>query len=252
MKAFTIKFPVFLPAIFFITGIVLLSCGEQSAAKTTVDLIDTSSTEVVIQDPAIDSLPAIEHTATTNQVNNNDIKIKDPVTITKTTTVKTPNSDPKAAPVTTTTTTTTTTVPTPVVIKEPVKPAPPVKPVTVEVPKPVIVNTPTPVQNDWPVPANYRSMKSPYAADQASLALGKTVYGTHCKSCHGTKGDGQGPKASSLDTEMRSFSSAAFKAQSIGEVFYKTIIGRKDMPKYEKKIADVEEKWAVVNYIRSF
>ncbi len=252
MKAFTIKFPVFLPAIFFIYGIVLLSCGEQSAARTTADVIDTSSTEVVIQDPAIESLPAIEHTATTNQVINNDIKIKDPVTITKTTTVKTPNSDPKAAPVTTTTTTTTTTVPTPVVITEPVKPAPPVKPVTVEVPKPVIVNTPTPVQNDWPVPANYRSMKSPYAADQASLALGKTVYGTHCKSCHGTKGDGQGPKASSLDTEMRSFSSAAFKAQSIGEVFYKTIIGRKDMPKYEKKIADVEEKWAVVNYIRSF
>ncbi len=252
MKTLTIKLPVFVLTIFFMTAIGGLSCGEQTAAKTTAEVNDTSKIELVILDPATDSIPVIEHTATTKQDMNNDIKINDPVTVTKTTTVKTPNSDPKAAPVTTTTTTTTTTVPTPVVVAEPVKLAPPVKPATVEVPKPVTVNTAAPVQNDWPVPANYRSMKSPYAADKASLALGKTVYGTHCKSCHGTKGDGQGPKSSSLDTEMRSFLIAGFKAQSVGEVFYKTIFGRKDMPKYDKKIPDEEERWAVVNYIRSF
>jgi mono/diheme cytochrome c family protein len=116
----------------------------------------------------------------------------------------------------------------------------------------VTVITPAPVQTDWPVPANYKTMKSPYAADNESIALGKTLYSTHCKSCHGAKGDGQGTKASSLDTEMKSFLSAGFKAQPIGEVFYKTIFGRKDMPKFGGKIPDAEERWAVINYIRSF
>ena len=232
MKAPAIKLPVFLLFILFLTGIGLLSCGEQSAAKTNADVIDTSNTEVVIQEPVTDSIAVIDHTANTQQDINKDIKLKDPVVVK--------------------TTTTTAPTPAPVVIAEPVKPATPVKPVTVEVPKPVTVTTTAPVQTDWPVPANYRNMKSPYAADNASIALGKTVYSTHCKSCHGTKGDGQGTKAASLDTEMKPFSSAGFKAQSIGEVFYKTMIGRKDMPKYEKKITDAEERWAVVNYIRSF
>jgi mono/diheme cytochrome c family protein len=253
MKALTIKFPVFVLILFFITGIALLSCGEQSAASTASEVIDTSKTEVVIQDPVMDSMPVIEQATTTQQDINKDIKVKDPVIVKTTTTVQPVSKDPKTAPVTITTTTTTTTspAPAPVVVTEPVKPAAPVKPAPVEVPKPVTVNTATPVQTDWPVPANYRSMKSPYAADNESIALGKTVYATHCKSCHGTKGDGQGIKAASLDTEMRSFLTAGFKAQAIGDVFYKTMIGRKDMPKYEKKIADAEERWAVVNYIRS-
>ncbi len=254
MKAPAIKLPVFLLFILFLTGIGLLSCGEQSAAKTNADVIDTSNTEVVIQEPVTDSIAVIDHTANTQQDINKDIKLKDPVVVKTTTTIQPAARDSKTAPVIITTTTTTTTAPTPapVVIAEPVKPATPVKPVTVEVPKPVTVTTTAPVQTDWPVPANYRNMKSPYAADNASIALGKTVYSTHCKSCHGTKGDGQGTKAASLDTEMKPFSSAGFKAQSIGEVFYKTMIGSKDMPKYEKKITDAEERWAVVNYIRSF
>jgi cytochrome c553 len=251
MKAFTFKLPVFVLFIFFISCTGLLSCGEQSAAKTNDDVIDTLKTEVVIQDPVTDSISGIDHTANTEQDFNKDIKLKDPVIVKTTTIVQPVIKDQKTAPVTITTTTTTTTSPAPVVVTEPVKPVPVVKPTTVEVPKPVTVTTPAPVQNDWPVPANYVSMKSPYAADNESIALGKTVYNTHCKSCHGNKGDGQGTKAASLETEMRSFLSSGFKAQSIGEVFYKTMIGRKEMPKYDKKIADTEEKWAVINYIRS-
>ena len=85
-----------------------------------------------------------------------------------------------------------------------------------------------------------------------SIALGKSLYSTHCKSCHGSKGDGKGTKAASLDTEIRSFLSAGFKAQNQGEVFYKSIVGRKDMPKFEKKLPDDEEQWALVHYVMSF
>ena len=51
------------------------------------------------------------------------------------------------------------------------------------------------------------------------------------------------------DTKMGSFLSADFLAQKPGEVFYKTTFGRKDMPKFEKKISDDEKRWSLVYYI---
>jgi cytochrome c5 len=139
----------------------------------------------------------------------------------------------------------------PAVVKvtEPVKPKTDTVAKPVEVTKPVVVVKPQPEQGSWIVPAKYQNMKSPYATDKAAYDLGQTVYGTHCKSCHGSKGDGKGPKASQLDTEIGSFLSASFRAQKPGEVYYKTVFGRKDMPKFENKIADDEERWAVIYYI---
>ncbi|MFZ1784766.1 MAG: c-type cytochrome [Ferruginibacter sp.] len=142
-------------------------------------------------------------------------------------------------------------VPDPVTkIPEPVKPIPE-KPRPVEDPvKPPVVVT-QPEQNSWIVPAKYKTMTSPSAADKESIALGKSLYATHCKSCHGSKGEGDGTKAASLDTEIRSFLDARFQAQKPGEIYYKSIIGRKDMPKFEKKIRDEDERWAIVDYIMS-
>ena len=143
-------------------------------------------------------------------------------------------------------------VETPVVkVTEPVKPKPDTVAKPVEVTKPVGVVKPQPQPGNWIVPAKYKNMANPFAADKEAFDLGKTVYGTHCKSCHGTKGDGKGPKAAQLDTEMRTFLSAEFRDQKPGEVYYKTVFGRKDMPKFENKIADDEERWAVVYYIMS-
>jgi len=132
---------------------------------------------------------------------------------------------------------------------EPVKPKPETETKPVEVIKPPVVVNPQPGPGDWIVPAKYKTMTSPYAHNQEALDLGKTLYVTHCKSCHGSKGDGKGPKAAQLDTEMRSFLTSEFRAQKPGEVYYKTVFGRKDMPKFENKIADDEERWAVVYYI---
>ncbi|MBK8493995.1 MAG: c-type cytochrome [Chitinophagaceae bacterium] len=111
-------------------------------------------------------------------------------------------------------------------------------------------NTP---QEPWKVPDAYKTKANPTKADVAStLATGKTLYNTHCKSCHGTKGKGDGPKAAQLDTDCGDFTKAAFHAQTDGELFYKTFEGRKDMPSYKKKIPDVHDIWAVVNYMRTF
>ena len=103
----------------------------------------------------------------------------------------------------------------------------------------------------WPVPDASKNKANPLKGDAASIATGKTLYSTHCKSCHGTKGKGDGTKAALLDTECGDFTSAAFQAQTDGAMFYKTMEGRKDMPSFKKKIPDAEEVWAIVNYMRT-
>lgn len=73
----------------------------------------------------------------------------------------------------------------------------------------------------WPVPDNYKNMKNPVAADATSIAEGKSLYATHCKSCHGAKGLGDGNKAAQLKTEPGNFSTADFHAQTDGALFIK-------------------------------
>ena len=107
-------------------------------------------------------------------------------------------------------------------------------------------------QNDpWPVPDKYKNMANPVKSDATSIATGKELYTQHCKSCHGTKGKGDGPKAAQLDTESGDFTKSAFQSQTDGALFYKTSEGRKDMPSFKKKIANQNDIWAVVNYMRT-
>jgi mono/diheme cytochrome c family protein len=103
----------------------------------------------------------------------------------------------------------------------------------------------------WAVPDAAKNKANPLKGDAASVTNGKALYNQHCKSCHGTKGKGDGPKASQLDTECGDFTTADFHKQTDGDLFYKTSEGRKDMPSFKKKIPDQNDIWAVVNYIRS-
>lgn len=107
-------------------------------------------------------------------------------------------------------------------------------------------------QPAWPVPDAYKNKVNPVKSDAESLANGKSLYSTHCKSCHGTKGKGDGPKASQLDTESGDFTKSSFQSQTDGALFYKTFEGRKDMPSFKKKIPDANDIWAIVNYMRTF
>jgi mono/diheme cytochrome c family protein len=107
-------------------------------------------------------------------------------------------------------------------------------------------------QNDpWPVPDKYKNMANPVKSDATSLATGKALYNQHCKSCHGTKGKGDGPKAAQLNTECGDFTKPTTQSETDGALFYKTSEGRKDMPSFKKKIADQDDIWAVVNYLRT-
>lgn len=103
----------------------------------------------------------------------------------------------------------------------------------------------------WPVPDNFKNMKNPIKSDATSIADGKALWSTHCKSCHGTKGLGDGSKAAQLKTEPGDFSTASFQSQTDGSMFYKLTEGRDDMPSFKKKIPEADERWALVNFMRT-
>ncbi|MEO7983925.1 MAG: cytochrome c [Bacteroidota bacterium] len=111
--------------------------------------------------------------------------------------------------------------------------------------------TSTDQKKPWPVPDNFKNMKNAVPSSAQTIADGKTLFNTHCKSCHGTKGLGDGTKAATLKTEPGDFSKAEFQGQTDGAIFYKTSEGRDDMPGFKKKIPDAEERWSIVNYIRT-
>lgn len=103
----------------------------------------------------------------------------------------------------------------------------------------------------WDVPSKYQKMENTFADDASLIKVGKMLYSKHCKSCHGNKGLGDGPKAKQLETFAGDFSSEEFQAQKDGELYYKSFIGREEMPNFEKKVTDDEDRWAIVNYMRS-
>ena len=115
----------------------------------------------------------------------------------------------------------------------------------------VIAFRPTDDHKPWPVPDKYKNMKNPVASDAESIATGKTLWSTHCKSCHGAKGLGDGPKAAQLKTEPGDFSKAETQSQTDGSIFYKISEGRDDMPSFKKKIDDQDDIWSLVNYMRT-
>ena len=103
----------------------------------------------------------------------------------------------------------------------------------------------------WSVPDAAKNKKNPVASDAQTLATGKTLYTTHCKSCHGAKGMGDGSKAAQLKTEAGDFTKATFQSQTDGALFYKTSEGRDDMPSFKKKVPDEDDRWALVNFMRT-
>ncbi len=114
----------------------------------------------------------------------------------------------------------------------------------------VLYSFTTVVQEKWVVPEKYVNMKNP-TDPKADLNIGKSLYDKHCKSCHGKEGYGDGPKANEMKGDLGDFSSAEYQKQTDGELFYKTSFGRDDMPEFTKKMPDDEDRWLIVNYMRT-
>jgi mono/diheme cytochrome c family protein len=98
----------------------------------------------------------------------------------------------------------------------------------------------------WDVPAADKAIKNPVKADATSIGEGKTLYTKTCKSCHGEKGIGVGKMA-----EPSNFTAKEFKAQSDGAIYFKINTGHGKMPAYKSKIKADNDRWNLVNYLRT-
>jgi len=106
-------------------------------------------------------------------------------------------------------------------------------------------------QKDWVVPDSATKIKNPVKPAPENIKAGKSLYDLHCKSCHGSKGKGDGTKSKSLTTSCGDFSAKVFSGQTDGSIFYKINEGKGDMPSFKKKIPDAIDIWSIVNYIRT-
>lgn len=105
--------------------------------------------------------------------------------------------------------------------------------------------------------AEVSGLKNAVAVSEKSISEGKAIFtgkGT-CANCHGEEGKGNGPLADSFDPRPRDFYDADDigwqKARTDGEIFWSISKGTElGMISFEDMLS-VEERWSLVNYIRS-
>src|SRR5215207_3233665 len=111
-------------------------------------------------------------------------------------------------------------------------------------------------KNTWEIPANADETKNPVTASAESIAKGKELYlertKGNCIFCHGETGSGNEANLARLRRKPANISNKErMTAMTDGEVFWKISKGITGiMPAGEKRMSE-EERWHVVNYVRT-
>jgi mono/diheme cytochrome c family protein len=111
-------------------------------------------------------------------------------------------------------------------------------------------------KNTWELPDDAEKTKNPVASTPESIAKGKELYLNkdkgNCAFCHGETGAGNEANLPNLRRKPADISSKErMSVMTDGEVFWKISRGiRGIMPAGEKRMNE-EERWNVVNYIRT-
>lgn len=101
-----------------------------------------------------------------------------------------------------------------------------------------------------------RSLPSVIAVDEDTMSLGKQQFEIYCTPCHGFTGDGSGmvhQRAAALGggwVPPTNLHEERIRFQPAGELFATITHGIRNMPGYGSQM-DVEERWAVVLYLRA-
>tara|TARA_R110002072_G_scaffold282761_3_gene445961 strand:+ start:35004 stop:35417 length:414 start_codon:yes stop_codon:yes gene_type:complete len=104
---------------------------------------------------------------------------------------------------------------------------------------------------EWKAPASANNLKNPYKGNASATAKGKKLFKQMCAICHGNYGKGDGMAGSSLTPRPTNFTISKVQAQSDGALYWKLTEGRAPMASY-KTILKKEQRWQLVNYIRTF
>jgi mono/diheme cytochrome c family protein len=111
-------------------------------------------------------------------------------------------------------------------------------------------------KNTWELPANADETKNSVTASAESIAKGKELYlertKGNCMFCHGETGSGNEANLARLRRKPADLTNKErMTAMTDGEVFWKISKGITGiMPAGEKRMTE-EERWHVVNYVRT-
>lgn len=84
-----------------------------------------------------------------------------------------------------------------------------------------------------------------------SLTRGQQRYAIFCSACHGLQGQGDGKVAQYMPLKPPSLMSDKVKNFKDGRIFHIIVDGQGVMGSYATQIFSEEDRWAIVNYIRS-
>src|SRR5262245_39378209 len=112
-------------------------------------------------------------------------------------------------------------------------------------------------KNTWELPADADKTKNPIPSSEESIAKGKELYldrmKGNCVFCHGETGSGNEANLPRLRRKPADLSNKErMSAMTDGEVFWKISKGITGiMPAGEKRMPNEEDRWNVVNYVRT-
>ena len=112
-------------------------------------------------------------------------------------------------------------------------------------------------KNTWELPEDADKTKNPVAATPESIAKGKELYLArekgNCIFCHGETGAGNEASMPRLRRKPADLTNKErMSSMTDGEMFWKITKGIQGiMPAGEKKMPEAEERWHVVNYIKT-
>ena len=103
----------------------------------------------------------------------------------------------------------------------------------------------------WTIPEGAANEPNPLTANADVLKKGASLYKSHCQSCHGAKGLGDGPEADVKDARRKPANLSVSRTPD-GVMFYKIWNGRDEpkMPAFKSQMTK-DEAWAVVAYATS-
>ena len=103
---------------------------------------------------------------------------------------------------------------------------------------------------EWKAPAWADTLTNPFKGNKEAVEKGGELYSQFCAVCHGEQGKGNGAAGYKIIPAPADHTSRRVQKQSDGAIYWKISEGRLPMSPY-KKILDDEQRWQLVNFIRT-
>jgi mono/diheme cytochrome c family protein len=120
---------------------------------------------------------------------------------------------------------------------------------------------PPPGDAGWMAPAREKARTAPMHPTPEGIERGRALYVRHCATCHGDAGRGDGPLAR-LHAQRTSrppydlTDPAVQSALPDGEIFWKVSTGYREgsrvvMPAFAAQVPSEEDRWRIVQFVRT-